>query len=368
MKKRIFTIWIIAGITLSVHVVQGRAAVDILPTVETAPVYGSGDVADDPAIWIHPANTSLSIIIGVSKNTKGGLHVYDLKGIHIQFVQFSGINNVDLRYNFPLGGKKAALVTASNLKNNSIAVYKVNPSTRQLENVAVRTIKTNFADGMIYGLCMYHSRKTRKFYSIVNDNKGNVEQWELYDNGGGKVDAKKVRSFNVGSTTEGCVADDELAQLYISEENVGIWKYGAEPEDVKARTLVDRCGGGGHLKADVEGLTIYYTREGTGYLIASSQGDNTFAIYERQGKNKYIGTFRISADGSIDGCSATDGIDVTNANLGTTFPKGLFVAHDSENSGGCTSNYKLVPWDSIAKAFYPHLEIDTSWNPRYLVR
>jgi len=40
--------------------------------------------------------------------------------------------------------------------------------------------------------------------------------------------------------------------------------------------------------ADVEGLTIAYGSDGKGYLIASSQGNSTFAIYRREGDNTYV--------------------------------------------------------------------------------
>jgi 3-phytase len=94
----------------------------------------------------------------------------------------------------------------------------------------------------------------------------------------------KVRSFDVGSQSEGCVADDELGHLYIGEEDRGIWKYGAEPTAGRGRTAVGTVGDG-HLVADVEGLSIAYGAAGSGYLIASSQGDSTFAVYERGGSN-----------------------------------------------------------------------------------
>ena len=55
---------------------------------------------------------------------------------------------------------------------------------------------------------------------------------------------------------------------------------------------------GTHLTADVEGLTIYYSGDSTGYLIASSQGDNTYAVYKREGENSYIGQFAI-VDGKV---------------------------------------------------------------------
>ena len=139
------------------------------------------------------------------------------------------------------------------------------------------------------------------------------------------VSAKLVRQFKVGTQLEGCVADDDLGHLYIGEEDVGIWKYPAEPNADLLKTTVDVVGPGGHLVADVEGLTIAYTSDGEGYLIASSQGNNTFAVYRREGTNPYVKSFRIIAGEKIDGVTETDGIHVTTANLGPRFPKGVFM-------------------------------------------
>jgi len=190
------------------------------------------------------------------------------------------------------------------------------------------------------------------------------------------VDASLVRSFDVGSQTEGMVADDQLGYVYIGEEDVGIWKYGAEPGDAtdnSGRVLVDSAEGGGHLAADVEGLSIYYASGIEGYLIASSQGEgspgnpltDTFAVYRRGGDNEHVMNFRIVENDAlgIDRVSNTDGIMVTNAPLGSRFPQGLFVAQDGSNSGG-NQNFKVVPWESIATAVTPGLTIDTQWDPR----
>lgn len=200
---------------------------------------------------------------------------------------------------------------------------------------------------------MYRSPFTGKFHYFVNSKNGEVEQWELFDDGSGKVDAIMVRAFDVGSQTEGCVADDEYAYLYIGEEDVGIWKYGAKPSDATARTQVDTTAPGGHVAADVEGLALYYIINNTGYLIASSQGSNEFVVYEREGTNTYVMhtyvmTFKIEAANGVDGVTGTDGIDVTNSPLGPAFPKGLFVAQDGSNDVG-SNNYKLVAWEAIAK-------------------
>ncbi len=315
-------------------------AEEVAATVETEPVLHAGDAADDPAIWIHPTDPALSTIVGTDK--KGGLAVYGLDGKQLQYLPDGKLNNVDIRMDFPLGGKSVALVTAGNRSNDGIAIYRVNPATRRLENVATRTIKTLET----YGSCMYHSPSSGKYYYFVNSKAGEVEQWQLFDNGSGKVDAVKVRAFAVGSQTEGCVADDEAEYFYIGEEAVGIWRYEAEPDAGTARTLVDKTGPGGHLTSNVEGLTIAYGDNGTGYLIASSQGNSTFAVYRREGDNAFVKTFRIGGGKGIDAVSSTDGIDVTTANLGTGFSNGVFVAQDGANDDE-NQNYKLVPWQLI---------------------
>jgi len=316
-------------------------------TVETEPVPSSGDAADDAAIWIHPADSSLSLIIGTDKDS--GLAAYDLAG------------NVDVRYDFQLGGARVDIVAAGNRTDDTIAVYAVDPVTGVLQSVAAGPLPVGLTEA--YGFCLYRSAVSGAFYAFVNDKEGDVEQWRLQDNGQGQVEAVLVRSFSVGSQTEGMVADDELGRLYVGEETVGIWRYGAEPDSPTERTQVDSTGDNGHLTADVEGLAIYHAANGTGYLLASNQGASQFTVYERQGNNDYLMTFEIVGGDRIDGVSGTDGIDVSNVALGSAFPQGVFVAQDNDNAGD-NQNYKLVPWDSIATAGSPRLDIDTSWDPR----
>jgi 3-phytase len=237
----------------------------VVPTVETTPVSHSGDAADDAAIWVNPSDPARSTIIGTHK--LGGITVYDLAGTQLQYRDENATyNNVDLRTDFPLGDQRVALVAASDRTryytsdrtqyHRRIVLYSVDPASGTLTD-PVGTIRADFEP---YGLCMYRSQTSGSFYVFVTgrnpvgDLDGYVEQWELSDNGRGQIDAEKVRSFGVGSLTEGCVADDEMGHLYLAEEDVGIWKYPAEPNEELDRLLVDAAGPEGHLVADVEGL------------------------------------------------------------------------------------------------------------------
>ena len=118
------------------------------------------------------------------------------------------------------------------------------------------------------------------------------------------------------------------------------------------------------IQYDVEGLSIYFAHDNKGYLIASIQGNNSFAIFERGGENKYLGSFRIK-DSGIDGVEGTDGIDVVNLDLGGPFSKGLFIAQDGTNHEGnaeLPQNFKIVSWEKIARLFDPPLLMDNSYN------
>lgn len=313
---------------------------EVAATVETEPASTGGDSTDDTTVWIDPSDPAKSLIIGTNKQR--GLAVYDLTGKQLQFLPDGRMNNVDHRDGFPLGGEKISLVAASNRSDNSVGLYRVNPGTHRLENIAARRIPTANA----YGACMYRSRKTDKFYYISTTKQGFAEQFELIDDGKGRVDARSIRRFKVGTQLEGCVADDELGHLYIGEEQVGIWKYAAEPDAPLDRIKVDSAGAQGHLVPDVEGLTIAYEKNGKGYLIASSQGDNSYVMYRREGDNAYVKKFRITSGNGIDEVTNTDGIYVTTESLGPMFPRGIFIAQDGVNDKA-NQNFKFVPWHLI---------------------
>jgi 3-phytase len=103
----------------------------------------------------------------------------------------------------------------------------------------------------------------------------------------------------------------------------------------------------------LEGVGLYDLGGGRGYLIVSSQGNNSYAVYRREGDNAYLGSFSVVADPArgIDGISETDGLDVTSANLGPGFGTGAMIAQDGRNLLPVENqNFKFVPWSEIAAA------------------
>ncbi len=347
---------LIALVVLLTGRFQGRAAEprgdDSEPRVapgavaQTEAVPSQGDAADDPAIWVHPIDPALSLVLGTDK--KGGLNVFDLEGKRLQIVSKGARpNNVDVLYNFPLAGSTVDLAVAGTRSKSQagVALWRIDPSTRQLSELGTVPAFTVFGGGEPYGSCVYRSSRDQACYVFITSKEGDVEQYRIEDSGRKSIRGTLVRKLHVGSTTEGCVADFDLGCLYVSEETVGIWKYGAEPDAGSKRTLAARVGEHG-LQADVEGLTIYYASGTKGYLIASSQGASTFKVYDREGANAFVLTIDPAGGSALD-VGETDGIEVTNVPTSSRFPRGLFVCQDGRQRNG-RQNFKFFAWEDIA--------------------
>jgi 3-phytase len=337
------------GVPTDPRLRQDSALPTVVATVETRPVASFGDAADDPAIWAHPTDPALSLVFGTDK--QGGLFVYDMAGRVLQDLRDGKMNNVDTRDGFLLGGERVTLVTASNRTTRGIAIYRLDPATRTLTDVADGLQPTGLNDP--YGLCMYRHPASGKTYVFINGDDTRKRQWELVDAGNGKVRAKFVRELAFDSQTEGCVADDETGVLYVGEEDVGLWRMSAKPNGGKAMTAVQRIADNPAVKDDYEGVGIYDLGGGRGYIVVSSQGNDTYAVYRREGAQEYLGSFAVAANpaAGIDGISETDGLEVTSRNLGPGFENGAMIAQDGRNVLPVeTQNYKYVPWKAIAEA------------------
>jgi 3-phytase len=325
--------------------------------LETRPVPNRDDAADDPAIWVHPHSPELSLILGTDK--QGGLHLYEMDGSRLGTVgKGTKPNNVDVLYGHKLGGRTVDLAIATTRASEArgLKIWSIDANTRELSDVTAGGVIEVFDGKEPYGCCTYRSERTGRSFAFVTSKDGLVEQYELRTEQG-RVAAERVGTLKFDSTVEGCVADDELGFVYIGEEKRGIWKFPAEPARNRRGVLIARVGQNG-LTADVEGLAIYYGRDGAGYLIASSQGNNTFKIYERAGTNRFVRTIA-PRSGRLGDVQDTDGIAVTSRPTSRRFPKGLFIAQDGRNEP--RQNFKLFAWEDIAGA---DLLIDTSWSPR----
>lgn len=302
-----------------------ESVVDTDPTVD----------ADDPVLWAHPDDPSRALLIGTDKSD--GLYVHDIGGKVRQFFADGPLNNVDLRPGFVVDGKSYVLVAAAERQRFGIMTYLLDPATLEVRRYGF--IPTDM--GEPYGFCM--GKAGEDFYLIPNNKRGEIRLYRITPDADGPQ-ASLVRSFRLGSQTEGCVSDDPAGNLYVGEEDVGVWRFPISGGGAVKVASVD----GVRLTADVEGMSILRDR-GRSYLIISSQGDATYPVLEIVGDGYvYKGRFAVEG-GPIDAVTGTDGLDAWSGPIGP-YPEGAIAMHDTADGAGPQQNYKIVDWRAVRAA------------------
>lgn len=313
--------------------------VTVMPSLETAPVLHSGDVADDAAIWYDSRTPVSSLILATDKQF--GLRIYGLDGLERASIAAGRLNNVDLR---PLAspGEFTHLAAASNRSLNSISLFGIR-ADGSVEWLRQREVATGL--DYPYGLCMF--RQGEQLQVFINDKDGRYQQWAV------AVDApaRLLREFRVHDRPEGCEVDDSEQRLFFGIEDHGVYVMDADAAS-GARPIAIAKVDGDNLVEDVEGISLYRQPVG-GYLVVSSQGSSSFAIYDRLPPHGLRGVLAVAGNPAlgIDGVNETDGVAAISAALGDDYPQGLLVIQDGHNSlPDAHQNFKIVDWREVAAA------------------
>ncbi|WP_411102777.1 phytase [Streptomyces sp. cmx-4-9] len=409
-----------AAVPAEAHPSRGAALPAVTPRSETAALFddeaGGNADADDPAIWRNPADPGRSLVVATAK--EGGLHVYDLDARRVQALAAPAgpapgdapgrFNNVDLVHGLRLSAGRADLAVTTDRGNDRLRFYRIDRDRPggPLIDVTDPGVRPVFSAGQdevneqrtAYGLATWTDRSSGRAYAVVSRRETTaLSLLEILPTASGTVGYRTVRTLDLPAAfrlpngadwspcaepgelpqVEGMVVDPADGTLYAGQEDVGIWRLRAdltgEPRLIdKVREFgtpgtydeateecvpgADPGFGGRRLAADVEGLTLVTGPGGRGHLLASSQGDNTFAAYDRRrGKgNAYEGGFRVIASGTVDGSEECDGAAALNAPLGTKYPRGLLVVqdgHDTPQDGERTATgFKFVDLGQVLDA------------------
>ena len=317
-----------------------RALPIVMPRMQTAPVAQMGDAADDPAIWVNPLDASKSRILG--SNKKQGLLVYDLEGRQTQFLASGRLNNVDVRQDLRFEGQRVDLALATQRDEQAMVLYTIDAGGELAEAARLPT-----GLGDIYGTCLYRTPEGG-LDAFVNDKDGRYEHWQI-TRSGGKYGARLARQFRVATQPEGCVADDRSGLLFVGEEDKALWVTSARADQPATLKMVMPVGE--WLHDDIEGMGIYHGDKRS-YLVVSSQGNSSYVVFDAAPPFKVRGAFRVGMDpvAGIDGASETDGLEVSSANFGGPFARGMLVVHDGfKRMPDGAQNYKAVAWDDVAR-------------------
>ena len=314
-------IW--APLSLSILLMSGCDETLDLPTLtaslETVPVASEDDAADDSVVL--PLESGI-LLLGTNK--RKGLEVYDASGELVQQLDRGRLNNVDAIFD---GSTDMYLVAASNRTNSTVDVFSV--SDAEAEVSFVKEFSVPLTDP--YGLCV----STDSIF--VGDKEGLVIQYSW--------SGLEQDRYQFDTQTEGCVVDEQDGQLFVGEEGRGIWRVDLASAERTLFAAID--GNASGLVADVEGLDLYQSGDAR-YLVASSQGDHTFIVYDLD-TSAQLTKFRVGPSEQIDGVSETDGIAIHEGAM-PGFPNGALIVQDGVNDDDGVSmnqNFKWIDWQQI---------------------
>ena len=132
-------------------------------------------------------------------------------------------------------------------------------------------------DFAIEGLCLYRDSARNSFLFLMGA-EGVGEQWLVASADVPLADAQRVRGLSLPPQSEHCQADDASDSLYVNEENVGLWRYGAAAEAPLQRRPVDLRAPFGSIGKQAAGMAVV-----PGGLLALDPASATLHLYRQEG-------------------------------------------------------------------------------------
>jgi len=249
----------------------------------------------DAAIWTDGGRNGQHWLIGTLEDD--GLGIFDATGRLIWHSDQQPTQGADLRNAVTLDDQSSLDLLAVGLpEDKAIGFYRVTGNEVQpLQSLG--RIALPFEPESV---CLYDNITTGQITATGISGEGHVLQYRLAMAGEAISSAvttdagepKPVREYQVGGELSACIVDDQTATLFLAEEEVGIWAYGAGAENVKARRLVDGVAPFGHLE-EIEGLDLVYMENEAGFLIAGDEGTG-FHLYDRNGDYRHLGSLPVA--------------------------------------------------------------------------
>jgi myo-inositol-hexaphosphate 3-phosphohydrolase len=203
---------------------------------------------------------------------------------------------------------------------------------------------------------------------FVTNDAALLLRWELIERAG-RLDAVVNNAIVLPSPAQAVAVSSGLRRVYAS---VGIGGVVEIDPLSPVPTVVNVIDAGSSAEI-ATGLAVYPQGDGGAVLITSVAARDLFRFYSvRQGVPAvHLADFLFTAPDGGRQVRGAEFLDVTPGAFGGTaanpvFDAGVLVVCDRLSVGG--ANYKLIPWDTIARAATPQLPIDVPVPPPVPIR
>lgn len=322
-------------------------------------------------------------------------------------------NNVDVAYGVPVNGVPTDLAVVSDRYNDQVRFFAIDPAGAAAETPLTEVTAPDLpylfnedragvdTEQTAYGIAVWQSTAGDTFAVVTQEGTTDLALVKVVAQGD-KVGYEPVDTISMPSQfdlpngqtwipcedpgvlpqLEGVSIDRRTGTLFAAQEDVGLWRiqltadgFVADSEKLIDKTKdfgiqdaydeqTEECApidpndtgfGGSLLEADAEGVDIYYGDGDAGYVVVSSQGDDTFAVYDVTGDNAPVGSFAIKGVNGVDDINGVDGVAIASVPVGE-YTRGLLVTQDEPDTGEGVdeeqdpSNFSYVQWGDLADA------------------
>ena len=155
------------------------------------------------------------------------------------------------------GGNGTGVIATLDKNSGEVLIIGVDFNEKQLSLVASLPAKTTAYDA----LCLSANKNGVELFTV--DVLGEVVHWSAFQVHQNTWSLREITRFPVGPNMKSCAVSDETESLYITEENIGVWRYPTNPEKEVVRQLIQ-------LPKNLEVEYVDSTQEGDIAIVSPS--------------------------------------------------------------------------------------------------
>ncbi len=295
-------------------------AAPLTPVGATSPVPHD---ADDPAVWIHPADPAKSLILGTDKNEEtGGLYAWNLDGVEQwKVTPMDRPNNVDIV-------QSVAAVSERIQRRLRLVSIRSNGTPQDVTGETAVFAHEQGEKGAPMGLAVW-SPVPGIYEAVVSPKES--PRWRPLQRLSMSMESQRMNAQPVGrlgvysgdpeGEIEAMVIDRERGILFYADELSGIRAW-----DLRADRALSHFGLTGY-DGDREGLAIWRRGGGT-LLVSCDQNEQASRLHIWDVKNPSR-PVRIAIIPTVS--DSTDGIEISTEAVSPKYPAGILVMMDSDD-------------------------------------
>ncbi|MEH6396735.1 phytase [Pseudoalteromonas sp.] len=315
--------------------VHSSSSEQTAPQFSSTPFWQQNNIQGSQAAWLVGDTWLLA-------SESQGLIVVSKNGHHSEVVKAGNFETLSVR----TIADNTFLVASIDNEHDQVALFTLANNNGNWQLIAHPAIVVPQAQPD--AVCLFNNHDTGSISAFVADVRGLMTETLVYNFATGQTANIAVREFAAVNEASGCAVNDTSQQLFISEEELGIWQMNANAESTAAKHPVAMVSPFGELASGIGALTT----SADGSLWFTTSSDNSLYRYHTEHNLKQ--KWQLAGEQSIAS------VAVTNKPADTQV-----IIYDDETGAYFSSQLSLAPLSShttntVAKTAHVYANMQTT--------